>query len=83
MSPEEQAGRRILLVYIALVMTISVFVITIFVLGMGIESLPTRVIWFFLTPFVCYWMYGGSRAAKAIVVIFSMLVGQRHLAARY
>jgi hypothetical protein len=71
MSPEAQAGRRILLAYISLVLMLSIVAVTRYALKIGIERLPIHIAGFILTVLLFYWLYDGSRKAKVIAVFLT------------
>jgi hypothetical protein len=66
---EVRSGRRIMLVYLGLVLALSVATITLYVARKGPAALPPRVLRFGLTVGLCVWLYSGSNAAKWISVV--------------
>jgi hypothetical protein len=75
MSGEQETGRLIVLVHIALVVGISIGLIAWSLAVRAPERLPAQIVRFALTVALCFWLYWGSARAKSIAFVLCGLTG--------
>jgi hypothetical protein len=83
MTAEERKGQTIILSFIALILLISLGVITMYVSARGTERLPAQIVRFVLTAALSFGVYQGSVTAKWILVVLMMLGGAMGLGAAF
>ena len=75
MTDHERSGRKILLVYITLVLLVSVGVIGFYVTVRGTDRLQTQIIRLALSGAMCRFLWVGSVTAKWISIILFAVAG--------
>lgn len=75
MTPKQNRGQDILIVYIALLLFLSASVTTLYVLRIGTDRLFAQIVRFIVTAFLCLWLYRGSVVARIINILMYGLGG--------